>query len=139
MVYLLNILLGLFSFKYFKADLDVDGASFRHDVFSMSIGIGKYNGGGMMQLPNAIHDDGRFDLTIIRKIGRFEVIRSLPMLYNGKITRHPKVVALTGTKIKIDSPVPVQLETDGENLGHTPFTFEVVPLSLRVITGLKTA
>ena len=27
------------------------------------------------------------------------------------------------------------LETDGESLGHTPFTFEVVQQCLRIVTG----
>ena len=32
-------------------------------VYSATIGIGKYNGGGMLQTPDAVADDGLFDLT----------------------------------------------------------------------------
>ena len=35
-------------------------------VYSATIGIGKYNGGGMLQTPDAVADDGLFDLTVIR-------------------------------------------------------------------------
>jgi len=38
----------------------------------LCVGIGKYNGGGMMQLPNAIPDDGLFDITVIKKIGKLK-------------------------------------------------------------------
>jgi YegS/Rv2252/BmrU family lipid kinase len=136
-VYLLNIFTGLFDYQSFNAKLEVDGKAFNHDIFSMSIGICKYNGGGMVPLPNAVPDDGQFDLTIIKRMGRFNILRSLPRLYNGSILSHPKVLALTGNRIRISSEETVHLETDGENLGHTPFEFEIIPASLTVITGLK--
>ena len=39
-------------------------------VYSATVGIGKYNGGGMIQTPDAVADDGLFDLTTIRRISR---------------------------------------------------------------------
>ncbi len=57
LVYLINLVAGLFQYKNTYLDIDADGkAVFSGRVFSMSIGICKYNGGGMMQLPFAIPD-----------------------------------------------------------------------------------
>jgi len=138
-LYFWNILLGLFGYRYFNAMVDVDGTVYETDIFSMNIGICKYNGGGMMQLPEAVPDDGIFDLTIIKRIRKIEIIRSLPKLYNGKINKHPRVLSCNGKNITIQATRNVMLETDGESLGHTPIQFEIIPRSVKVITGKKTA
>ncbi|MCK4919713.1 MAG: diacylglycerol kinase family lipid kinase [Bacteroidales bacterium] len=135
LLYFWNIFIGLFGYKHFPASLNIDGEINECDIFSMNIGICQFSGGGMKQVPNAIADDGIFDLTIIKKIGKFNVIKSLPMLYNGRIIKHPRVMALNGKKIKIESDKEVFLETDGESLGNAPFEFEIIPRSLKVITA----
>ncbi len=138
-LYFMNIFAKLFGYRHFTASLNIDGITYHHDIFSMNIGICKYSGGGMIQVPDAIADDGQFDLTIIKKMRKLEVLRSLPKLYNGRIKSHPKVQSFIGKNIIIDSRRSVYLETDGESLGHTPFEFEIIPRSVRIITGKKSA
>ena len=135
LLYFWNIFIGLFGYRHFHAGLKVDNEYYEYDIFSMNIGICKYSGGGMKQVPTAVADDGIFDLTIIKKIGKFDVIRSLPKLYNGKIVNHPKVASLNGKSIRIESQKNIFLETDGESLGHTPFEFEIIPRSIKVVTA----
>ncbi len=45
------------------------------------------------------------------------------------------VQSFPGKNITVDSLCSVYLETDGESLGHTPFEFEIIPRSVRIITG----
>lgn len=135
LMYFWNIITGLFGYRHSYASLEVDGELHECDIFSMNVGICQYSGGGMKQVPMAVPDDGIFDLTVIRKIGKFDIIRSLPLLYNGKIVNHPKVMSLNGKSIRIDSEKHIFLETDGESLGHTPFEFEIIPRSIKVITA----
>ena len=92
-----------------------------------------------MQVPGAIADDGLFDLTVINKMSKPNIILSLRKLYNGKIIRHSRVDTYTGKSISIDSDSKILLETDGESLGHTPMEFQIIPRSVQVISGpLKT-
>jgi YegS/Rv2252/BmrU family lipid kinase len=135
LLYFYNILSSLISYKTTGISVEVDGKKFKDNIFSMSIGICKYNGGGMMQVPDADPTDGLFDITVIRKIGKFSVIRNLGRLYNGSIIKHPKVSALRGKLINIQADPPAYLETDGESLGHTPFQFSIVPASIKIIKG----
>lgn len=135
LLYFWNIFTSLFGYKHFHAELQVDGALHECDIFSMNIGICQYNGGGMLQLPDAIPDDGIFDLTIIKKIGALGILKSLPVLYNGKIKQHPRVLTLNGKNIQVNSSGTIFLETDGESLGHTPFEFEIIPQSVKIITA----
>jgi diacylglycerol kinase family enzyme len=89
----------------------------------------------MIQVPNAIPDDGLFDMTVINSMRKIRVIRSLKRLYNGTINEHPKVESYTGKSITIESSETIHLETDGETLGHTPIEFTIIPKSVKVITG----
>lgn len=63
LVYLYNILTSQYKYRHSHANVMVDEQQFKDHVFSISIGIGKYCGGGMMQTPRAVVDDGLFDVT----------------------------------------------------------------------------
>lgn len=136
MAYLRSIITSLMKYRHTSTMIRIDNHEINNDIFNISIGICKYNGGGMMQLPDAIADDGLFDITVINKIKKHDVILNLKKLYNGKITRHPKVDTYKGKTILIDSKPIIHLETDGESLGHTPFIFNIIPRSIRVVAGM---
>lgn len=134
--YMLNIFSSLFSFKETMIEISVDGEYvLKAPVFTMNVGICKFNGGGMMQLPNAIPDDGILDITVIKKLSRFKVVSSVAKLYDGSFTRMPQVKTFKGKSIVINSKPEVYMEADGESLGHSPFKFGIVPKSLKVIIG----
>jgi YegS/Rv2252/BmrU family lipid kinase len=137
LLYFATIFSSLLNYRYVNAVINIDGRNFKNKIFSMNVGIGKYNGGGMMQVPGAIADDGLFDLTVIKKISKPDIIMSLRKLYNGNIVRHRKVETYTGKSISIDSDTRIQLETDGESLGHTPIEFQIIPKSVQVIAGMN--
>jgi YegS/Rv2252/BmrU family lipid kinase len=134
-LYFWNILTNLFYYKFTITEITVDEQHIKNETFTISIGIGKYTGGGMMQTPNAIPDDGLFDLTVIKKMRKGEIIRSLKRLYDGTILDHPKVESYTAKKITIDSEPEIHLEVDGESLGHSPIEFDIVPRTVQIIAG----
>lgn len=134
--YVVNIFSSLFYYKSTKATILLDGEKVVSDLFSMSVGICQYNGGGMKQAPQAKPDDGLFDLTLIKPIGKFKVIRNVIKLFDGSFTRLPEVSTFRSAKIVIHSRPKLYIEADGESLGHTPFVFAILPRTLRVISGL---
>lgn len=138
-LYLLNIFTSLLRYRSVKTHLRLDDSDVQCDVFSLNIGIGKYNGGGMMQVPHAIADDGLYSITLIKKMGKLNVLANLKRLYNGKITNHSKVEAYTARTVTVNSPTDLHLETDGETLGHAPLEFRIIPRSLQVITNTISA
>ncbi len=129
-----NTFLG-FKSKHFR--IIVDGKPFYDGmVFSGAVGIGKYNGGGMQQTPNATVDDGLMDITIIRKMSKFRVIRNFKLLYSGNIYSIPKVIFTQAKKIEIETWPETRIEIDGEAVGTSPFVFELVPRAIRVVVGV---
>lgn len=135
--YLKNLFSSLLFYKYTDTEIILADSpeSFKNKTFSISVGICKYNGGGMKQLPNAIPDDGLLDMTLIKKLGKFTVLKEVKNLYDGSFIKHPKVQTFQSKSFKIASNPSINLEVDGESLGHSPFVFEVVPQSLRVVTA----
>ncbi|MFP4367052.1 MAG: diacylglycerol/lipid kinase family protein [bacterium] len=132
--YLKSIIISLMKYRHTRTKIRIDNHEISNDVFNISIGICKYNGGGMMQLPHAVANDGFFDVTVINKIKKHEVILNLKRLYNGTITKHHTVESYKGKSIFIDSEPIIHLETDGESLGHSPFIFEIIPRSIKILT-----
>lgn len=129
----LNTFLG---FRSQKFSINVDDRPFYEGmVFSGAVGIGKYNGGGMQQTPKATIDDGLMDLTIIKKISKLKVLRNFRLLYSGNIYDIPKVLFCQAKKIEISTLPESRIEIDGEAVGTSPFKFELVPKSIRVVVG----
>jgi YegS/Rv2252/BmrU family lipid kinase len=133
--YYINIFTSLFSFQITKTKIITDDHEFKAEVFSMTAAIGQFNGGGMKQAPNACPDDGLLDLTIIRKIGKFKVIRNVINLLDGSFTKLPEVSEFRTSNILIESTPELYAETDGESMGKSPFRFSILPRSLNIVVG----
>lgn len=135
-LYTLNIFTSLFSFIPPLTSISIDGENrINEPALSINIGIGKYNGGGLMQVPHAVINDGLLALTFIGDIGRFGIIRHSGKLKTGDIGKVRKVQLLKGKDISIKSDRPMLFEADGEALGMTPLNFRVIPEKLKVITA----
>lgn len=134
--YFVNLFTSLFQYESRIIQVELDDEKFNFNTFSMSVGICKYNGGGMMQLPNAIPDDGLLDITVIKKIGLGTLLAQLRNLYTGQFIKHPKVATFTAKNVKISSRKSgFMMEADGESLGQAPFEVSILPKALRVIVG----
>jgi YegS/Rv2252/BmrU family lipid kinase len=134
-LYFLNLLRSLLFYRHTLTSVEIDGIKIQNDVFTISIGIGRFSGGGMRQTPNAIPDDGLFDITIVKKMRKGEIIMSLKKLYDGSILDHPKIEGYTGKDILIDSDPLIHVEADGESLGHSPIEFSLIPKSINIVYG----
>ena len=139
MLYFYNMFLSLLRYKSQKADIEIDGTCFASRIFALNVGIGKYNGGGMIPLPHAVADDGFYSITLIKKVGKLNILANIKRLYNGSIAKHSKVETYLAKSVQIDSSPRLKLETDGETLGHGPVSFQIIPRSIRVISGEMSA
>ena len=139
LLYFYNIFYSLIRYRSSAATIEMDGVSYDRKIFSLNVGIGKYNGGGMIQVPHAIVDDGLYSVTVIKKIGKLNVLANIKRLYNGSITSHSKVETYMARTLQIDGPTFLKVETDGESLGHVPVSFQIIPRSVRVISGEMSA
>ena len=134
--YLLSLLKCLLKCKKNNVKIESEDFNFNGKVLSISIANGKYSGGGMQQTPEAIINDGAYDISIFGDIGKFFVIRNVSKLYNGTITqlKSKKVVfARTQNSIKVTYDCPTFAETDGEIIGDSPYEISMIKDGLNVI------
>lgn len=125
-------------FRYKSTGVKVwidDRLVYNNLLFSVAIGICKYNGGGMQQLPDAVADDGMFDVSLIRPIHFWHVLFRFRYLFNGGIYRIRHVLQERGSRIRIESSPEVSVEVDGELLGESPLEFTILHRAIRIVVS----
>jgi diacylglycerol kinase (ATP) len=131
--YQIAILKSLFVYKHTHLTLTIDDKTVQQTGLSIAAGICKYNGGGLKQLPDAINNDGLLDMTVIGSMSKIQMVLNLPKLQSGAHVKVKTVNTFRGKTIKIDSQPPVYLDADGEYLGTTPVTIEIIPKAIQVL------
>jgi YegS/Rv2252/BmrU family lipid kinase len=107
----------------------------RMSVLLAAVGNGRFFGGGMKICPEALLDDGLFDLVTVGNLGRVGVMANIHRIYSG---HHLTMNEVQGTRLRrlkvapADSATKIPLEVDGETPGHLPASFELLPGALRV-------
>ncbi|MCF0166618.1 MAG: diacylglycerol kinase family lipid kinase [Bacteroidales bacterium] len=125
-------------FKRVKKDTTVivDGTEISHcPTLSIAIGNGRFSGGGMTMVPDAVPNDGLINVTVIGNLTKMKAVLNLRALYNGSIYEVRGVRHAKGKVINISSTKPDYVEIDGEVVGFSPCRIEVVPNALNVVVG----
>ena len=134
--YFKSLLGSLFRYKPVEVRIKIDNREILNGkLFTLSLAIGKYTGGGMQQNPGAIPDDGLFDLMLVDRIAKTKLIRKIKKLYDGSINDIKEVQSYRLGSMQVESDYKLMLEVDGENLGHAPFSFGIIPESLQVFVA----
>ena len=139
-LYLKALISNILNFKTFDCVVEADGKEiFRGTTMSIALGAGKYSGGGMLQVPDAVLDDGLLDITIIPLMPLHRIIRAVPGLFTGKLLKdNPELISAKCSSLSIkplSSPAPL-VEVDGEVVGNLPVSIERMDGQLRVLKNL---
>jgi len=132
--YLTNLVINLFAYRNKDVQITFDGESIQGRFNSVIVCNGQYFGGGMWIGPQAVPDDGIFDLVLVGDTGRLEFLLTVPRLYKGTHLTHPKIRALQVHQVRVESRQPMYIQAEGELVGEAPATFRILPgaLNLRV-------
>jgi len=126
--FLWGTLASLALYKNQKMTITVDDKLICDEPVTVIVaGNGRYFGGGMCVAPNAVIDDGLFDIIILRDLSKLNLLLNLPKVYNGSHLSHPRITSLRGKKIEVRSSGTALLELDGEQAGQAPVDIEIMP------------
>lgn len=134
--YQIAILRSLLIYKHTQMKITVDGVTTQLTTLSIAAGIGKYNGGGLKQLPESKFDDGLLDMTVIGNMSKFKMVISLPKLQSGIHTQMEEVKTFRGKVITIESNPNVFFDADGEYIGSTPIQLSIMDKKLQILKWL---
>ncbi len=115
--------------------IQVDDERMELDAMLVEVGSGRWTGGGMKVLPNAVMNDGLLDVCIVEALSKPAFLRAFPRVFLGSHTTHPKVRMRTGTRVQVEANRRVLVYADGELVGSLPAIFEVRPAALPVVVG----
>lgn len=134
LTYLLSVLRGMFKYKSHQLKFYFNNEVQDSKLYFGAIAICKFFGGGMQPAPNAHPADDLFEVTIVDKLNPLKAIRAMRNFYNGKIGKYKEVNFYKTKTLEVKcGRSPLLIETDGEFIGQTPATFQLVPNKINMI------
>lgn len=131
---LVSLVLTLFAYRHPTVTIKLDGKTVEVPRLVLSaMGVCRFIGGGMMLLPEAIPDDGLFDVMWAHDFGRLELLSVVAKTYRGKHVGHPRIHFARASQVEVASSIPLRWHVDGEVGGHLPITVETVRGAISVI------
>lgn len=124
-VYFFAFWLAAARHRAFAAEVDLVDRVWAGKMNNLVVANGQYIGGGMKVAPKAAPTDGLLDVQIEHARKR-DAIALMPKVYKGEHVPHPDIDEAKRVKVSITTDRPVPIEADGELLGATPATFEVL-------------
>ncbi|MBN1650394.1 MAG: diacylglycerol kinase family lipid kinase [Bacteroidales bacterium] len=109
--------------------LEVDGKKYELDTLFVEVSNTRYTSNFLMA-PAANFDDGLLDVTILKKMNTFQLIKSFPKILTGEHIHLHEVMSIQGKDIKISTKRSKAVSPDGELKGHTPITIGVKPKAI---------
>jgi diacylglycerol kinase (ATP) len=130
--YVVALFVELARLRRIAYEITLDGVSERTDAALVSVGNGVSLGGGMKITPDAMLDDGRFDVLVVQPLTRFAFLRIFPRVFSGTHVTDPRVRVERVSRIRLDSP-GVTAYADGERIATLPVDIEAVAGALQVL------
>ncbi|MEB3367162.1 diacylglycerol/lipid kinase family protein [Saccharopolyspora mangrovi] len=98
----------------------------------IAVGNTRWYGGGVPICPDALDDDGLFDVTVVGRVPRRELLRILPRLRTGRHVDHPAVTTLRAKSVRLGGDNGWLAYADGEPQARLPLTIRCTPGALSV-------
>lgn len=130
--YLRTALQVLYGSRPFRAEIRTGDQVVHVRTIQISVGNGRYYGGGMTVCEDATIDDARLDLYSLEIERWWQVILLFPRLRTGALAASRHIRTLHGQTFEITTKKRRRINTDGEITGKTPARFEVLPRALQV-------
>ena len=119
------------SFRRVTATVTVDNGTVTEPMSNVVIANGQFFGGGLKVAPRALPTDGRFNVQTWG--GRpVDVLLAQPQLRHGTHLRRDDVREWQSQTVVVDAEGPLRVEADGEVLGTSPASFDMLPGALRL-------
>ena len=109
------------------------GAPSRYDTLIIAVTNGPTYGGGFHITPDAVPDDGLFDVCMIDPLSLFGALVRLPFVIPGKHTRMKPVHMSRHSSIEIECESPVPAQIDGEVFLERRYRIEMLPRAIECV------
>ncbi|GLY60969.1 lipid kinase [Pectobacterium carotovorum subsp. carotovorum] len=116
----------------FRVEIEHDGIKERVRTVQVSVGNGRFYGGGMAVADSAAPDDGRLDVYSLEVSHWWEMVALIPFIRKGTHGRWRKVRAFSARQLTLNTSKPHDINADGELIGKTPAVFGIREKAIQV-------
>lgn len=131
--YIMGLIKTIVHRKKIHARISSKEFSTEMDVLLIVVGNGTRFGGGMLATPNALTDDGKFDVCVVEYIGFFHMLALLPLFLKGKHVDKKPVHYFKTEQIRIETDGQYKIELDGEVMNGTPVEYRILPGAIKIV------
>jgi len=134
--YIVSVFITLIVLAPYKISMSIDNKiQIDQNVTLVAVANGKYYGGGVKAVPHADPFDGKFDVCVVDKISRLNVIKFFPKYIKGTHGNMKMIKFYSGSNIRISSNRMIPLNVDGEINYTKEAVFDICKEKIRVAVG----
>ncbi len=116
-----------------RVEVTVDGQQVRARALLIVVSNTQLYGRIVRIASQARLDDGLLDVCVFQGYGFPSAVRHAVRVLAGQHLHDPQVIYLQGRRVSINAAQPLAVHMDGDPVGHTPLTLEIVPRALNII------
>lgn len=129
--YLLSFWMTLARYRSAEGTVSLDTRSYEGKVTNLVVANAQFFGGGMRIAPKAHPADGKFDVLVQHGTKR-DYVTGITKVFKGEHLPSPAIKEYHAKHVELVCEPALQVEADGEVLGFTPATFEIIPNAYRL-------
>ena len=131
--YAIGLMRAMRDLQPFFVELELDGKpTWSGPVYQVSVGNGRFHGGGLTVAEDAAIDDGKLDLYLIHT-GRFWQLFTSFMHLKFGLAKPEVLKQRSAVTVTLHTDRPRSVDADGELTTETPATFRLSPAALTVM------
>ncbi|MEZ2414470.1 diacylglycerol kinase family protein [Muriicola sp. E247] len=125
--YFKHIITGFFRYSKKEVSCNSGDWKWKGKLLQMAVANGRYFGNAICVAPDAVPDDGVFQVVIFGNLSIWDYLKNLRNLKKGTRIKHSEVHYYKAKEIVLESEEPCGIEADGEYVGILPATISILP------------
>ncbi|HEY6731328.1 MAG TPA: diacylglycerol kinase family protein [Solirubrobacterales bacterium] len=132
LVYAYSMVRTLLRWKAARFTVAIGDERKRITGYFVDVANNKVYGGGMYIAPEALIDDGEFDVVAITEVGKLRFLRGLRDVLKGTHIDKEEVTSFRTSRLELDASRPFPVYADGDHLTDLPVSLRVLPRCLSI-------
>lgn len=133
--YWMTAVTELVNLPQFDVHLELDGRAVDSRVYGLTIANGRYLGGGFPIARQAFVNDGLLDVTVIPVLPALDLLAAGLNYMVGSSSGGDRLLNYRARRVHVTSTPEMLFSIDGDPVREVDATFEVLPRTVRVVTG----
>ena len=133
LAYPVGALRAIWKYRAPHMRVSCDGHTWEKRFLLLCASNAELSGGGMRLAPGAKMDDGLLDVNLAETVSRRAAAVLVWRMSRGHRILHPKLRYFTARAVAVEADPSIEVQADGEIIGHTPAQFDVMPQALKVL------